>query len=64
MIQLYLPGTDENQFINWLNTYCRQQIASDLVYEFAKGWNYRLYYPSQVPPTAALDGAVEAKLMV
>ena len=46
MIQLYLPGTDENQFINWLNTYCRQQIASDLVYEFAKGWNYRLYYPS------------------
>lgn len=45
MVELYLPETDERQFVVWLHTYCGQKIASDMVYEFAKGWSYKLYYP-------------------
>ena len=46
MIEVYLPETDERQFLIWLHTYCRQKNASDIVYEFSKGWSYKLYYPS------------------
>jgi hypothetical protein len=46
MVELYLPETDENQFLIWLHTYCRQKSASDIVYEFSKGWSYKLHYPT------------------
>ena len=46
MIELYLPGTDERQFLVWLHSYCSQKIASNMVYEFSKGWSYKLYYPA------------------
>lgn len=46
MVELYLPETDERQFIIWLHTYCAQKIASNVVYKFADGWSYKLYYPA------------------
>jgi hypothetical protein len=46
MVVLYLPKTDERQFLIWLNTYCRQKNASDIVYEFSSGWSYKLFYPA------------------
>jgi len=46
MVELYLPETDERQFLVWLHSYCSQKIASNTVYEFAKGWSYKLYYPA------------------
>ena len=30
MLVVYLPKTDETQFLIWLNTYCRQKSASDI----------------------------------
>jgi hypothetical protein len=45
MVELYLPETDERQFLIWLHTYCGQKIASNVVYKFADGWSYKLYYP-------------------
>ena len=45
MVEVYLPNTDERQFLVWLHTYCGQKIASNPVYEFSKGWSYKLYYP-------------------
>ena len=45
MVELYLPKTDERQFVSWLRTYCAQRSESDRVYEFLKGWSYKLYYP-------------------
>ena len=46
MVVLYLPKTNERQFLIWLHTYCRQKSASDIVYKFTDGWSYKLYYPS------------------
>lgn len=46
MVEVYLPSTDEKQFLVWLHTYCSQKIASNTVYEFSKGWSYKLYYPA------------------
>ena len=46
MVELYLPETDQKQFLVWLHSYCGQKIASNMVYEFAKGWSYKLYYPA------------------
>jgi hypothetical protein len=45
MVELYLPKTDERQFLLWLQTYCSQKSASTIVYEFSKGWSYTLSYP-------------------
>lgn len=45
MVELYLPETDERQFLIWLHTYCGQKIASNTVYKFSDGWSYKLYYP-------------------
>jgi hypothetical protein len=45
MVEVYLPETDERQFLIWLHTYCGQKIASNAVYKFADGWSYKLYYP-------------------
>jgi hypothetical protein len=46
MVELYLLGTDERQFLIWLHTYCRQKSASDIVYKFTDGWSYKLHYPA------------------
>ena len=46
MVELYLPETDERQFLIWLHTYCRQKSASDIVYKFTEGWSYKLHYPA------------------
>ena len=46
MFVVYLPKTDETQFLIWLNTYCRQKSASDIVYKFTDGWSYKLHYPA------------------
>lgn len=46
MVELYLPKTDERQFLIWLQTYCAQKSESGKVYEFSKGWSYKLYYPA------------------
>ena len=45
MVELYLPETDERQFLVWLHSYCSQKIASNPVYPFSAGWSYKLYYP-------------------
>ena len=45
MVEVYLPETDERQFLIWLHTYCGQKIANNIVYEFSSGWSYKLYYP-------------------
>jgi hypothetical protein len=45
MVELYLPETDERQFLIWLHTYCGQKIASNAVYPFSGNWRYKLYYP-------------------
>jgi len=46
MVEVYLPETDETQFLIWLHTYCRQKSASDIVYKFTDGWSYKLHYPA------------------
>jgi hypothetical protein len=46
MVELYLPKTNERQFLIWLHTYCRQKSASDIVYKFTDGWSYKLHYPA------------------
>src|SRR5262245_42055723 len=46
MVEIYLPETDERQFLIWLHTYCGQKIASNIIYEFSKGWSYKLSYPA------------------
>ena len=46
MVEIYLPETTEREFAVWLHGYCGQKIASNIVYEFSKGWNYKLYYPA------------------
>jgi hypothetical protein len=45
MVEVYLPKTDERQFLRWLHTYRAQKSESERVYEFLKGWIYKLYYP-------------------
>ena len=49
MVELYLPETDERQFLIWLHTYCKQKSASDVVHNFSKGWSYKLSYPTPGP---------------
>jgi hypothetical protein len=46
MVEVYLPNTDEKQFLVWLHSYCGQKIASNTVYKFSDGWSYKLYYPA------------------
>ena len=46
MIEVYLPKTDEKQFLVWLHSYCSQKIAGNAVYKFSDGWSYKLYYPA------------------
>ena len=46
MVEVYLPNTDEKQFLVWLHSYCGQKIASNTVYKFSEGWSYKLYYPA------------------
>ena len=46
MVEVYLPGTDETQFLNWLHSYCRQKSTGDTVYKFTDGWSYQLHYPA------------------
>ena len=46
MVVLYLPKTDERQFLIWLNKYCVKKEESNKVYKFSHGWNYKLYYPT------------------
>jgi hypothetical protein len=52
MVELYLPETDERQFLIWLHTYCKQKSASDVVYDFSKGWSYKLSYPAPGPQSS------------
>ena len=52
MVELYLPETDERQFLIWLHTYCKQKSASDVVYDFSKGWSYKLSYPTPGPQSS------------
>lgn len=54
MIEVYLPETNERQFLIWLHTYCRQQSASDIVYKFTEGWSYTLHYPALGAQTSVI----------
>lgn len=46
MVKVYLPETNEEQFLIWLNGYCRQKTANAMIYKFSDGWSYQLYYPT------------------
>jgi hypothetical protein len=45
MVKVYLPETNEEQFLIWLNGYCRQKSVREIVYKFSDGWSFELYYP-------------------
>jgi hypothetical protein len=44
MLEIYLPETNERQFLFWLNTYCWHRSADNIIYPFSTGWSYKLYY--------------------
>lgn len=54
MVKVYLPETDEEQFLIWLNAYCRQKSASEVIYKFSDGWSYELYYPTLGAQTSVI----------